>query len=213
MDTMLAKAVIAHDSVSGKRSGKAMYKRKEGESSSNSLQVASLKGEYQFVKLILDKGANINAQDGYYGNALQAASQGGHMRVVKMLLDAGADTNAQGRYYGNALQAASEGGHNAVAKKSLEKGAKCKTQSGEAIAGISGNYPTMGHAGGMLCPGYVFQINEKRQSIDAQGSGPFNNATIKLRFSKFSILCEGGATRSNEDQFAAHGVVGSLGFW
>jgi hypothetical protein len=40
--------------------------------------------------MLLDKGADVNAQGGDYGNALQAASWGRHKQVVKMLLDAGA---------------------------------------------------------------------------------------------------------------------------
>jgi ankyrin repeat protein len=49
------------------------------------------------VKLLLDAGANVNAQGGHYGNALQAASLPGHESVVKLLLEAGANVNAQGR--------------------------------------------------------------------------------------------------------------------
>jgi hypothetical protein len=30
------------------------------------------------VKLLVSKGADVNAQGGYYGNALQAVSYGGH---------------------------------------------------------------------------------------------------------------------------------------
>ena len=45
------------------------------------------------VKLLLDRGANVNAQGGHYGNALQAASEGGHEAVVKLLLDKGAHSN------------------------------------------------------------------------------------------------------------------------
>ncbi|KAI1584776.1 ankyrin repeat domain containing protein [Pyrenophora tritici-repentis] len=48
--------------------------------------------------MLLDAGADVNAQGGDYGNALQAASAEGHEQVVKMLLDAGADVNAQGGY-------------------------------------------------------------------------------------------------------------------
>jgi ankyrin repeat protein len=82
------------------------------------------------VKLLLDKGADVNAQGGCYNNALQAASQEGHEQVVKLLLDKGADVNAQGgfvdddgAYCSNALQAASQGGHEQVVKLLLEKGA------------------------------------------------------------------------------------------
>ncbi|KAF2647015.1 hypothetical protein K491DRAFT_615416, partial [Lophiostoma macrostomum CBS 122681] len=44
----------------------------------------------QVAKLLLDKGADVNAQGGLYGNALQAASIKGHEQVVKLLLDKGA---------------------------------------------------------------------------------------------------------------------------
>ena len=50
----------------------------------------------KIVQLLLDKGADINAQGGHYGNALQAASTGAHEKIVQLLLDNGADVNAQG---------------------------------------------------------------------------------------------------------------------
>ncbi|KAI1602560.1 ankyrin repeat domain containing protein [Pyrenophora tritici-repentis] len=64
--------------------------------------------------MLLDKGADVNAQGGRYGNALQAASAGGYEQVVKMLLNKGAKVNAQGGEYSSALQAASAGGYEAV---------------------------------------------------------------------------------------------------
>ncbi|CAN9376854.1 unnamed protein product [Alternaria alternata] len=51
---------------------------------------AALLGLSIVTKLLLDQGAEVNAQGGYFGNALQAASWGGHEQVVKTLLDAGA---------------------------------------------------------------------------------------------------------------------------
>jgi ankyrin repeat protein len=47
----------------------------------------------QVVKLLLDKGAEVNVQGGVYGNALQAASQGGHKAVVKLLVAWGAKSS------------------------------------------------------------------------------------------------------------------------
>jgi ankyrin repeat protein len=64
-------------------------------------------GHDSVVTLLLEKGADVNAQGGFYGNALQAAAQGGYTSVVTLLLEKGADVNAQGGCYGNALQAAS----------------------------------------------------------------------------------------------------------
>ena len=82
------------------------------------------------TKLLLNKGAEVNAQGGHHGSALQAASAGGHEQVVKILLDAGAEVNAQGGDYGNALQAASYRGHEQVVKTLLDAGAEVNAQGG-----------------------------------------------------------------------------------
>ena len=69
------------------------------------------------VQMLLDKGADVNAQGGYYNNALQAALFKGHDQVIQMLLDKGADINTRGGNYGNALQAASSKVHDQVMQK------------------------------------------------------------------------------------------------
>ena len=43
--------------------------------------------------MLLDKGADINAQGGEYGNALQAALSEGHGQVMQMLLNHDAVVN------------------------------------------------------------------------------------------------------------------------
>jgi len=82
-------------------------------------------------KLLLQSGAEVNAQGGYYGNALQAASQGGHEAIVRLLLQSGADVNAQGGVYCNALQAASQNGHEGIVRSLLQSGADVNAQGGE----------------------------------------------------------------------------------
>ena len=67
-------------------------------------------------KLVIRRGADVNAQGYLYSNALHTASFRGHEKVVSMLLERGADVNAQGGEYGNALQAASIGGYKKVVK-------------------------------------------------------------------------------------------------
>jgi hypothetical protein len=59
------------------------------------LYYAALLGLSTIARMLLDKGADVNAQGGRLGNALQAASFGGHEQIVKTLLDKGADVNAQ----------------------------------------------------------------------------------------------------------------------
>jgi hypothetical protein len=69
---------------------------------------AAYLGYDNVVKLLVDRGADINAQGGIYGTALQAAAYGywNGESIVQLLLDRGADVNAKGGVYGNALQAA-----------------------------------------------------------------------------------------------------------
>jgi ankyrin repeat protein len=100
-------------------------------SMASAMQAASAGGHEAMVKMLLDKGADINAQSGQYGNALQAASSRGHEAVVRLLLDKGADVNAQGGEYGNALQAAVSDGNEAVVRLLLDKGADVNAQGGE----------------------------------------------------------------------------------
>jgi hypothetical protein len=94
------------------------------------LYYAALLGFSMVTRLLLDAGAEVNAQGGHYGNALQAASGIGHEQIVKMLLDKGAEVNAQGALFGNALQAASYGGHEQVVKTLLDAGAEVNAQGG-----------------------------------------------------------------------------------
>ncbi|KIK56042.1 hypothetical protein GYMLUDRAFT_829797 [Collybiopsis luxurians FD-317 M1] len=75
------------------------------------------------VKVLIENGANVNAQGGEYGNALQGAAQSGNEGVVKLLLENGADVSVQGGQYGNALQGAAQSGNEAVVKLLLENGA------------------------------------------------------------------------------------------
>ena len=43
------------------------------------------------MKLLLENGADVNAEGGKYRNALQAALSEGHKEIVKLLLDKGAE--------------------------------------------------------------------------------------------------------------------------
>jgi ankyrin repeat protein len=83
------------------------------EATSNKVKASysSSSGIRKLVYILLEKGADVNAQGGGYGNALQAAAAEGHEAIVTQLLEKGADVNAQGGEYGNALQAAAAGGH------------------------------------------------------------------------------------------------------
>ena len=69
------------------------------------LYYASLAGLPVSVELLIEKGANVNAQGGHYGNALQAASYKGFEDGVQILLISIVDVNALGGKYLHVLQA------------------------------------------------------------------------------------------------------------
>lgn len=82
------------------------------------------------VRDLIGKGADINAQGGFYGNSLQVAADRGNEEIVALLLAKGADINAQGGFHGNALQAAVAGGHERIVTLLLAKGAYVNAQGG-----------------------------------------------------------------------------------
>jgi ankyrin repeat protein len=92
------------------------------------LQAASSKGHDMMVQILLDGGADANAQGGEYGNALQAASANGHINILKMLLSNGADINARNGRYGTALNAALLSGSYETVRTLLKMGADVNAQ-------------------------------------------------------------------------------------
>jgi ankyrin repeat domain-containing protein 50 len=135
----------------------------------NLLYTVSFHGYYEIVQIVLEKGADVNAQGGEYGNALQAASLQGHDQIVQRLLKKGADVNAKGGEYGNALQAASGAGHNQIVQQLLEKKADINAQGGvygNALQAASKN----GHKA------VVALLLEKGVDVNAQGGEYYGNA-------------------------------------
>jgi ankyrin repeat protein len=127
--SLLALSVSNPNSSSFSQWGRKYWKQDDLERSSQ-LVISSLLGHDTVVQLLLDKDANVDAQDEIHGNALLAASAYGHNRVVKLLLDKGANVNAKHKKYSNALYIASAEGYEQVVEMLLDRGADFNAQDG-----------------------------------------------------------------------------------
>jgi ankyrin repeat domain-containing protein 50 len=81
----------------------------------SALAAAACQGNAGIVRLLINKGANVNLllQNGKYGSALAAAAHQGNAEIVRMLTDRGANENQTLRTgkYGSALAAAAAARH------------------------------------------------------------------------------------------------------
>jgi hypothetical protein len=94
------------------------------------LMVASFYGHRVVVKLLLERGAEVEAKDSKHGRTpLSWAAVNGHEATVKLLLDKGADVEAKDKVYGGTpLWWAAENGHEAIVKLLFDKGAGAESK-------------------------------------------------------------------------------------
>jgi hypothetical protein len=69
--------------------------REDDHSSPLSVAVQSHDQSEHVIKLLLDRGADINIRGTRHGSALGAAAFGGHRRIIQLLMDRGADVNLE----------------------------------------------------------------------------------------------------------------------
>ncbi|KAL8665977.1 MAG: hypothetical protein Q9168_007587 [Polycauliona sp. 1 TL-2023] len=85
------------------------------------------------VQLLIDAGADVNAQGGMWHTALQAAAVDGEVTTMRVLLDAGADMNAIGGIYGSALAAAYREGYYLCTGLLWKRGVSKKLRGGMMV--------------------------------------------------------------------------------
>ena len=97
----------------------------------NQFLKASQRGYPDIIKLLINLGANVHAQN---NKAVISASQNGHSSVVKLLIESGADIHVRDN---QAIISASWQGHLSVIKLLIESGADINARDNEAIISAS----------------------------------------------------------------------------
>lgn len=87
------------------------------------LYYASITRLLESVRMLLEEGADINAEGGTYRTALIAASSRGYTEIVQVLLEKGANVDTTSYFHGTALIVASSRGYIEIVQMLLEKGA------------------------------------------------------------------------------------------
>jgi ankyrin repeat protein len=147
--------------------GDDIGEKEEGVDYGTALQAACIGCNPTIVRLLLESGADVDAQWGDYGNAIQTASILGHEPIVRLLLEHGADVNVRGGEYGGALQAASYAGHENIVRLLLEHGADANIPAGEYSSGLQAA-ASEGHEN------IVRLLLESGADVDTQGGEHFS---------------------------------------
>ena len=84
-----------------------------------------------WVKLLINKGINVNFQNGLGSTSLIMASTNGHLDMVKLLVANGGNLNLKNQGGETPLMKASEHGHLDIVKLLVDKGAKVDFQDAE----------------------------------------------------------------------------------
>ncbi|MBO4707914.1 MAG: ankyrin repeat domain-containing protein [Elusimicrobiaceae bacterium] len=87
------------------------------------LMRAAYNGHLKVVKLLIDKGADINIQNEAGSTALMKAAYKGYFEIVKLLIDKGAKINLKERHGATALIKGVAQGYTEIVKLLLDKGA------------------------------------------------------------------------------------------
>jgi ankyrin repeat protein len=163
------------------------------------LYYAARLGLGKITELLLDQGADVNAQGGACGNALTAASSEGHTAVAKLLINAGANVNSISEEWGSPLWSASHHGHEAIVELLIDSGADVNAPMPKDFVYNNALQAAIGNAGEAVVK--LLLERGANCSLDEQLKGPIHHAAQSYQCipSLISILQQHGASLDGID--------------
>jgi len=113
---------------------------KEDEYGWTCLMAAAANGHLAICRLLLDKGALLEAKSIFHMTPLNLAATRGHIEIVRLLCDRGADVEAQDLFGTRPLHSAAWPGHISVVKELIEeRNAEIneRNNNGETVLGLA----------------------------------------------------------------------------
>ena len=124
-------------STNKKKNKKTRSKKQKGGDLDSDLLIASQNGRLEGVRVLLERGADINKADNHGETPLLKASRNGHLNVVRVLLAGGADINKADNNGITPLWIASSLGRVNVVKLLLREGADINKASNRGWTPLS----------------------------------------------------------------------------
>jgi ankyrin repeat protein len=149
----------------------------------------------EILRLLLEKGASVNAGVGHTGTALWYASADGYLDAVKLLLEKGSTVDAKDSDQATPLLVAAENGHLEVVRLLLSKGAAVNAAADEASR----------HNGATPLVGATKTAGDYQAPI---GGVRENSVSSKHGYLEVvSLLLDKGATVNKKDNFGATALI------
>ena len=160
------------------------------------LHLASRNGHIQVAYFLLERGADVLAQDMYGDTPLHMASRRGHTDVADLLIECGADASAQNMDGITPLHWASRQGHMDVAHVLVECGTDVSAQGGY------GNTPLHEASveGHMDIAHMLIECGAEISAPNKYGRTPLHNALLAEHLEVAHMLIERGADVSGQDE-------------